>query len=111
MTELQTLRRGLEGIVELLLALLDELDGNCDDEDNGDQEDGEDTDLEPSHGGIGSYINGRLEYDLELDTSDDEPSLGRLETVHQGAASYAQSWLTDAEYDVATEPHDAEEGV
>lgn len=104
-------RAVLEQAIEALITVLDTLDPDPDLEDTGDQEDGEDTDLEPSLGGVGQYLDGRLAYDLEHDGSDDEPSLGRLETMNQGAASYAIGGVIDGEYDVATAPHDAEDGI
>ncbi|MBA3446648.1 MAG: hypothetical protein H0T56_03395 [Pseudaminobacter sp.] len=59
------------------------------------EDDGDD--LEPSLGGGGTWTDAGLQYDLEEDRSDyeyggdEEPNLGRLETLHQGSASYGGS--------------------
>lgn len=67
--KVQQMRRAkVEEYIEELIALLDVLDGDPDLEDN--------NDAEPSIGNQGRYINGKLEYDLEDDASDDEPNLG-----------------------------------
>jgi len=55
-------RDAIEAEIERLIELLDAVDGDCDLEDGGDDE--------PSLGSTPL----RGEYDLELDTSDDEPS-------------------------------------
>ncbi len=61
-------RAEVEARIEELISLLDLLDGDCDLEENGD--------AEPSLGQSGYYLNGKLEYDLEGDKSDDEFTLG-----------------------------------
>lgn len=59
MTEYLDARHRLEAKIEEMIALLDLLDGDPDLEENGD--------LEPSLGGAGRLLNGRIEYDLEDD--------------------------------------------
>ncbi len=61
-------RSALEAWIDRAIALLDEMDGDPDLEDNGDDE--------PSIGSLGLVGANGQEYDLELDSSDDEPSLG-----------------------------------
>ncbi|SOC94008.1 hypothetical protein SAMN05216358_4208 [Rhizobium sp. AN5] len=70
-------RQFLEAWIEEAIRLLDELDGECDLEDNGD--------MEPSVPSTPRLIMGRVQDDLEFDTSDFEPhgdegdySAGRL---------------------------------
>ncbi|NTG12672.1 hypothetical protein G6L05_02780 [Agrobacterium rhizogenes] len=65
---LQHRRAELEARIEEMIGLLDILDGDPDLEDNGDDE--------PSIGQSACSANGKLEYDLEGDTSDDEHTLG-----------------------------------
>ena len=60
----KSFRAALGDQIERMIDMLDALDGDTDLEETGD--------LEPS---LGAYTRG---YDLELDTSDDEPSLGSL---------------------------------
>ncbi len=66
-------------------------DREAEDEHDEDGDPGEDNgDAEPSLGSMGFYANGKLEYDLEADTSDDEPggddepSMGWTEKGGQG---------------------------
>ena len=66
--ELLQTRQRLEGKIEELIGLLDFLDGDCDLEENGD--------LEPSLGSIPRAGANGVEYDLEFDDSDLEPSCG-----------------------------------
>jgi len=66
--QIQNVRSRLEAKISELIEMLDLLDGDCDSEANGDDE--------PSIGNIGYYGPNGLEYDLEQDLSDDEPSLG-----------------------------------
>jgi hypothetical protein len=65
---LQHRRAELEARIEEMIGLLDVFDGDPDLEDNGDDE--------PSLGQSACSANGKPEYDLEGDTSDDEYSLG-----------------------------------
>lgn len=82
------LRQLLEQTIERLIALLDDLDGDPDQE--------PDADGEPWLAGTGG---GFLTVDLELDPSDAEPWLGRLETFAQGIGSWGGD--RDLEYDPA----------
>jgi hypothetical protein len=102
-------RAVLEQAIEALIAVLDTIEPDPDLEEPGDLEDGEDPDMEPSLGGAGYWTDAGLQHDLEQDKSDDEPSLGRLETFDQGGASYVTGWVTDGEQDVLDEPHDDNE--
>ncbi len=68
MADILGTRKRLEARIEELIELLNILDGDPDLEDNGDSE--------PSIGNVGRYVGGQCLYDLETDTSDDEPSLG-----------------------------------
>ena len=61
-------RAELEARIEELIALLDDIDGDADLEETGDDE--------PSLCGPARYSKGKLEYDLEDDSSDSEPDLG-----------------------------------
>ena len=90
----------LEQAVERLIALIDQLDTDPDLEDNGDAE--EDPDREPSLGSLDRVTQGRWsaggsgiggDHDLELDTADDEPSLGS--TCCLGNKSQEFSWGGD----------------
>ncbi|MBP0614294.1 hypothetical protein [Jiella mangrovi] len=84
------------------------MDGDPDLEFEPDAEDGGDN--EPDLGGSGYWTEAGFQHDLEEDPSDKEPSLGRLETIHQGAASYASCWIVDGELNVEDEgePEDGE---
>lgn len=61
-------RAKLEAHIEQMIALLDELDGDPDFEEGGDDE--------PSIGAFGRISKHGLQYDLEDDQSDSEPDLG-----------------------------------
>ncbi|RXF73898.1 hypothetical protein [Hansschlegelia zhihuaiae] len=107
--KLRAMREGLGGVAELLLALLDDLDGDealedgdpaggdvCD-EPHDERDEG---DLEPSLCGIGvSFGNA---YECEGDTADDEPSLGWTATGHLGG---------DRDLELQCEDEGSEEGV
>lgn len=88
--KLRAIRAGLGGVVELLVAMLDDLDGdeNLEDADEDTQVDDDRCDV--------------------ADSGDYEPSLGRLETIHQGSGSYGDD--SDREVCILSEPHDSEEG-
>ncbi|ORE88182.1 hypothetical protein [Aurantimonas sp. 22II-16-19i] len=98
----QQKRQKIELRIEALINLLDELDGDPDLEDGADDE--------PDLGGHGHDTDAGWQHDLERDDADDEPSLGRLETIHQGAASYACGVIVDGEINVEDEgePEDGE---
>lgn len=110
LAKLRSMRDGLGGVIELLVALVDDLDGDelleDDTEDRAVDDDRIDAadsgDDEPSLGGPSWG-----EVDLELDDSDREPSLGRLETIDQ---SRQLGDSADREYDVQDQPHDSDEG-
>ncbi len=73
------------GIVTGLLALLDDVDGDCDLEDAGD--------FEPSLGGLDIFIAGELESDLELDDMDSEGDvLDTREGDEREDAEYSLGW-------------------
>lgn len=100
--KLRNIRDGLAGVTELLVALLDDLDGDENledtDEDKAVDDDrcdaGDSGDDEPWLSGYGYG-----DQDLERSEGDDEPSLGRLETVHQGSGTYGAT--NDCEHDPA----------
>ncbi|MBX9452040.1 MAG: hypothetical protein KL801_09395 [Mesorhizobium sp.] len=73
------LRTAVETEIERLISLLDTMDGDPDIEANGDEEDGHADDLEPSLGGGGYWTDAGQMYDLEQDTSDDEPNGDELD--------------------------------
>ncbi|PWE52795.1 hypothetical protein DEM27_28755 [Metarhizobium album] len=95
---LQFRRAELEARIEEMIALLDTLDGDPDLEDGADDE--------PNLGSHPKYRNGRLEYDLEGDTADEEPSLGWSEHLNQAAASRLSGFIfgPDLEQDVGRLP-------
>ena len=111
LAKLRMMRAGLGGVVELLVGLLDNLDGdeNLEDGDEDKQVDDDRCDVadsgddEPSLGGPSWG-----EVDLELDDSDNEPSLGRIETIDQTANCGS---TTDGEVCILGEPHDSDEGL
>ena len=86
----KSFRAALGDEIERMIALLDAIDGDADLEEGGD--------LEPS---LGAY---RVGCDLELDASDDEPSLGSLGGTAHGlwfprSPVWAGGGRTDAELD------------
>jgi hypothetical protein len=109
--KLRTMRAGLGGVVELLVAMIDDLDGdeNLEDSDDDKQVDDDRCDVPDSGDDEPSIGSGYGAPDLELDDSDNEPSLGRLETVYQGSASYGDS--SDREVCILSEPHDSDEAL
>lgn len=76
-------RAELETRIEELIALLNDIDGDEDLEDG--------FDAEPSIG-TACFVNGRLEYDVEKDTADDEPDLG-WSAPRCGNLDHAPGWL------------------
>lgn len=73
MTAGPTPREAIERAIEALVVLLDAFELDPDIEANGDEEDGNADDLEPSLGGAGTWTDAGLQDDLEDDRSDFEP--------------------------------------
>ncbi|NTI41589.1 hypothetical protein [Rhizobium rhizogenes] len=93
---LQHRRAELEARIEEMIGLLDVLDGDPDLEDNGDDE--------PSLGQSACSANGKPEYDLEADTSDDEHTLG-WRNPHIGQYEPPEGWSSfDGENGASTMP-------
>jgi hypothetical protein len=93
-------RTDIENLIEALISILDDIEPDPDLEDNGDAE--EEPDREPSLGSLDRVTQGRWsaggsgiggDHDLELDTADDEPSLGS--TCCLGNKSQEFSWGGD----------------